>query len=231
MVDLNIYCDESRHTSDPSQPYLVIGAIECPRNEKREIVHSIHKFKALYSTQGEYGWKRISPNRQQFYWSILDLFASTPSLRFRCLVTNRQELDHDRFNDGDEELGFYKLYYQMLVHWLKPGNRYYIYLDWQQNKSQHRFSDLKVILQRRLSGRANIACLEPEASSNSPLIEMCDLLIGAVGYSWNGLRNSDIKRQFCLDLASRVGVNTLAASTSLHASKFNIFRFQGRRND
>src|SRR5690606_25472693 len=96
-----------------------------------------------------------------------------PALEFRALVCNRNHLDHDTYNHGDGELGFYKLYYQMLVHWLKPQCTYYIYLDWQQNRAQHRFRDLKHILARRLTGRARLHRereLPPERGRTRPIL-------------------------------------------------------------
>ncbi len=228
MTDFNVYCDESRHTSDPTQPYMVIGALLCPRERKREIVSRIHHLQAAHAVQGELGWKRVSPNRLAFYEALIDLFGAEPDLRFRCLIANRNQLDHEAFNDGDSELGFYKLYYQMLVHWLDPGNRYHVYLDWQQNATQHRFSDLSLMLARRLSGRASIACLEPVTSHNLPLIGLVDIMIGAVGYSWNGLEGSPAKRRLCEMLTEIAGRPTLAESTPLAARKVNIFQFEGR---
>jgi hypothetical protein len=143
-------------------------------------------------------------------------------------VANRNILDHAQHNQGDEELGFYKLYYQMLVHWLKPQCSYYIYLDWQQNKIQHRFSTLRDILQKKLSGRAKIECLEPVASNHVPLIELTDLLIGAVGYSWNNINTSPVKISFCQDLAESMKLKNLQASTFSIKDKFDIFHFTGR---
>src|SRR5690554_4092864 len=121
MTTFNLYCDESRHTSDPRDKYAVIGALQCPREEKKRIVGGIHALMAKYSTHGEVGWKRISPNRAEFYNSLLALFLEEPNLCFRCILVDRSALDHDKYNEGDSELGFYKLYYQMLIHWLKPG--------------------------------------------------------------------------------------------------------------
>lgn len=228
LCHINVYCDESRHTSDPKQAYMVIGAIACPREHKREVVHRIHTLKQQYATQGEFGWKRLAPNRQAFYWAMIDVFASDPLLEFRALVVDRNSLDHAAYNAGDQELGFYKLYYQMLVHWLKPDCAYHIYLDWQQNRVQHRFADLQLILTRKLSGRARIECLEPVTSRNLPLIELTDLFIGAVGYAWNKLDGSPVKRQFCTDLAHAVGFHRLDVATVKDFPKFNIFHFQGR---
>lgn len=227
-LPINIYCDESRHTSDSSDDYFVIGGIACPREHKREIVHKIHLLKKKYNTQGEFGWKRLSPNRKDFYWTILDQFIEEERLAFRCLVVDRSSLDHDQYNQGDQELGFYKLYYQMLVHWIKPECEYHIYLDWQQNRVQHRFSTLRDILRRKLSGRARIDCLEPVGSKHIPMIELTDLLIGAVGYEWNGRTASDIKVEFCKKLSNSLGKGSLKSSTYSIKGKFDIFHFTGR---
>ena len=35
----------------------------------------------------------------------------------------------------------------------------HIYLDWQQNREEHRFHNLKFFLDKKLSGKAKIACL------------------------------------------------------------------------
>jgi hypothetical protein len=228
MTHFNIYCDESRHTSDPSQRFLVIGALQCPRDEKRQLVHDIHVLMARHNAHGELGWKRLSPNREEFYWGLLDLFVRNDDLRFRALVADRNRLNHELYNAGDAELGFYKLYYQLLVHWLEPGNTYSIYLDWQQNREQHRFKDLHAVLTNKLRGRSAIHCLEPVTSENVPLIGLCDLFIGAVGYVWNGLQGSQTKLKFCDDLAQAAGLRSIGSSTPKSEAKFNIFHFEGR---
>lgn len=228
VIHFNVYCDESRHTSDPQDSYMVLGAITCPRDSKRNIVHHIHRLKRQFAAQGEFGWKRVSPNRQEFYLSLIDFFQREENLSFRCLIADRQKLDHNTYSGGDKELGFYKLYYQLLVHWLKPGCSYHVYLDWHQNRDQHRFSDLCHILAKKLSGRARIECLEPVTSRHHPLIELTDLFIGAVGYAWNDRNTSQIKLRFCQHLAKSIGFSTLKTSTGPENKKFNIFNFQGR---
>lgn len=225
----NLYCDESRHTSDPADRYLVIGAMSCPREAKREIVHRIHLLQARHSARGEFGWSKVAPGKLAFFEELADLFLVTPELRFRCLVADRQKLDHERFNAGDSELGFYKLYYQMLVHWLEPGSTYHVYLDWQRNASQQRFADLHTTLTRKLSGRARIASLEPVASHEQPLVQLVDLFIGAVGYAWNQRAASNAKLAFCHHLAAGLRKGSLCyQSWKTGDAKFNIFHFQGR---
>ena len=207
---------------------MVIGALACSRDMKPLLTQKINLLRKEHKTWREFGWKTLSPNRRDFYWALMTLFCDTPDLTFRCLVVDRNTLDHDKFNQSDDELGFYKLYYQMLVHWLKPACVYHIYLDWQQNKLQHRFINLRDILRRRLTGKAKIECLEPVSSSAIPLIQMTDLLIGSVGYTWNNRSASSIKNDFCADLAKSVGLSSLKNSTILSAEKFNIFHFTGR---
>lgn len=223
--DYNVYCDESRHTSDPSDRYMVIGAVSVPRDCKREIVNQIHHLRAQHATQGEFGWKRLSPNKQAFYEDALNLFLGRPELQFRCVVVDRHAIDNELYSDGDAELGFYKLYYQMLVHWLSPQCSYHIYLDTQNTREKGRFSTLRDILRRRLMGRARILSLEPAESSELELMQLTDLLIGAVGYAWNGRSASPVKVAFVNALAAGLGRSTIVASTVPGETKFNIFSF------
>lgn len=233
MTIFNIYCDESRHTSDPRDRYAVIGGLRCPRDSKHELVGRIHKLQARFNAHGELGWKRLSPNRSEFYHELLKLFLDTPELAFRCLVVDRTTLNHDKFNDGDSELGFYKLYYQMLVHWLEPGQEYRLYLDWQQNSASNRFVELQTVLTRKLTGRANILSLEPVSSHNQPMIQLADLLMGAVGYAWNQYDQRDgasqAKVDFINELARSLNRGTLATGTPRPEAKFNVFNWQGQR--
>lgn len=227
--EFNLYCDESRHTSDPADNYAVIGAICCPRAKKRELVHSIHRLRAVHRTQGEMGWSRVSPNKLEFYLAVQELFLRSPDLSFRCLVVDKRRLDHDRFNHGDVELGFYKLYYQLLVHWLAPGSAYRIYLDWQQNCERGRFVTLRTILATKLSGRARVESLEPVESHAVELVQLTDLLIGAVGYAWNGRTGSNAKLQFCQRLAEGLGKVSMKFATGPAEEKFNVFNWVGRQ--
>lgn len=223
---LNIYCDESRHTNKDS-PYLVIGALSCPRHKKKEIISRIHSLRSKHGIWREIGWKSISQNKKEFYFDLIQLFTDEPELNFRCLVTDKNALDHVKYSLGDNELGFYKLYYQMLVHWLQPSCSYYIFLDWQMNRDQYRFRTLRDILRRKLAGRARVECLEPVNSRSNQLIQLTDLFIGAVGYSWNEINGSAFKKAFCNELAKSLRFPTLHISTSMDYPKFNIFHFIG----
>ncbi|WP_035383946.1 DUF3800 domain-containing protein [Ferriphaselus sp. R-1] len=225
----NVYCDESRHTSDPSDRFAVIGAICCPREKKHELVRAIHELKARYRAQGEIGWSRVSPNKLDFYLAIQKLFLEAPELSFRCILVDRTTLDHEKFSNGDAELGFYKLYYQLLVHWLEPGETYFLYLDWQRNSDKGRFATLREVLARKLRGRARIECLEPVESHTQPLGQLADLLIGAVGYQWNDRNASKAKLVFCEQLAQGLGQQSLKFYTGPAEPKFNIFKWVGAK--
>jgi hypothetical protein len=66
VTTYNFYCDESRHTSDPSQHYIVIGALQCPREEKHRIVGRLHGLMTKYGIKTEFDWKSYRLTRLTF---------------------------------------------------------------------------------------------------------------------------------------------------------------------
>jgi len=66
LCEMNIYCDESRHTSDPSDAFMVIGAISCPRDQKREMVNKIHCLKGNSMPRANLAGNDSHPTRKIF---------------------------------------------------------------------------------------------------------------------------------------------------------------------
>jgi hypothetical protein len=61
----------------------------------------------------EFKWKTVSPSRQEFYCALVRLFFEQDML-FRCIVLPASRVDCETVREGDEELMFYKFYYQLL---------------------------------------------------------------------------------------------------------------------
>lgn len=224
--DINIYCDESRY-SNPNDPYLVIGAVKCPRERKRGIVHELDALKREHGIGGESGWKSVSRNKAAFYTAFVDWFLAIDDLRFRCVVANKENLW-----SRDAEAAFYVVYHQLLYHWLVPPNAYHIYLDEKKNSRQRRVDTLRARTEGYMPGGCTLACVEEVNSRECALVQVADFLIGCMGYAWN--RHTDperfpdgsaFKRDLCAHLAKGLGRPSLRFSTWASERNFNVFLF------
>lgn len=226
LNDVNIYCDESRY-SNHDDPYLVIGAVKCLRGKKPEIVSALNEIKRQNEIGGEFGWKSASPNKEDFYRAVIDWFVNCNDLLFRCVVVNKGNLW-----SSDDEDGFYVAYHQLLYHWLVHGNTYHVYLDKKKNSRQRRVDTLRRKTERYMPNGCELACMEEVESRECALVQVADLLIGCMGYEWNGHTNparypdaSRFKVELCDHLARRLGRPSLRFSTWRTEEKFNVFAF------
>lgn len=224
--DINIYCDESRY-SNSGDPYLVIGAVKCLRNRKPEILAALNEIKRQYGIGGEFGWKTASPNKGDFYKAIIDWFVGCEDLLFRCVVVNK-----DNLWSSDDEDGFYVAYHQLLYHWLVSGNKYHVYLDKKKNARRRRADMLRKKTEQSMPSGCELACMEEVESRECSLVQVADLLIGCMGYEWNGHTDtgrypdaSTFKAELCGHLAQKLGRPTLRFSTWATERKFNVFVF------
>ncbi|MST72309.1 DUF3800 domain-containing protein [Olsenella porci] len=224
--DVNIYCDESRY-SNPCDPFLVIGAMKCQREKKREIVRQLDALKHEHGIGGEFGWKSVSKNKGDFYRAAIDWFLGCDDLLFRCVVARK-----DNLWSRDDEDGFYVVYHQLLYHWLEAPNAYHIYLDEKRNSKQWQVDVLKRKTEDYMPGGCTVACVEEVSSRECTLVQEADFLIGCVGYAWNCHTDracyphgSEFKRELCYRLARGLGRPSLCFSTWASERKFNVFHF------
>lgn len=225
----DVYCDESRVTSDRRDEFMVIGGLMCPTAKKRAIVRKIDDMRGFYGVQGEFGWKTVCPSKVEFFLALIDLFFSDPDLRFRCVVVSRSETD---FKDDEER--FRLIYYQVFNNWLDRRARYRLFLD-RRVDTRDRVSTLRRCLIDTRQFGESVRFVEEVESRENNMVQFVDLLVGAIGYAWNGRADvdgaSEAKRKACRAICSRLGVLTLNHyKTGPGEEKFNVFHFLGRNN-
>jgi len=225
-MKIEIYCDESRPerlTSKQSREGLVlIGGLWLPAQVREQSKTLIAEARAAYNTMGEAKWNRVCRGRLGFYLRLVEIFFAVEA-RFRCVAIESADVDLDRYHQSDQELGFYKFYYQLLHHWIRDFNEYWAFLDFKKNHSRDRLHVLGRVLSRA-HPNAKIACVQAVPSSESALIQMTDVLIGAAGYALERRETSEAKVAVVHEIERRLG-RTIRA-TGPYEQKFNIFRMK-----
>lgn len=223
---IHVYCDESCHLEHDQARAMVLGALWCPASHRAMLAR---KIKALKQAHGlapgfEIKWVKVSPAGLDFYRALLDLFFDEPLLHFRGLVVpDKAALDHGRFAQ-DHDAFYYKMWYLLLNRLIAPEDRYRIFLDIKDTRGQAKVAKLHEVLCNANYDfdRNAIQSIELVHSHDLPLLQLADLLIGAVGYVHRGLQESPAKLALVAHLRHRSGLN-LERSSLLRAEKFNLF--------
>ena len=226
-MKIDVYCDESYpdlfSSKEPRARYLFIGSLWLPRNRRNQFKDEIHKLRDQHKIGGEFKWTKISPSKREFYEDLLNWFISKgDSLRFRCIAVDNQQVNLIRFHQNDQELGFYKFYYQMLQHWIHPFNQYKIFCDLKCNRLQNRLHTLHRCLDcTNLS--TEIQTVQSIRSRESVLIQLSDVLVGLTASRMNKrLKDGSAKAGIANSLERLLGKKI--RSTAMSEKKFNVFK-------
>lgn len=230
-----IYVDESCQNA---HAYLVLGCLVADAKRVHTVKKALEDVRSAHNTFGEVKWQKVSRSKLDFYKAYVDVFfdmAATDVLHFHTLVLQCNTIDDDQFNNGDSDIGFNKLIYQLLLH--RCGRRYegprHVFLD--RRPSPTPPDSIRPILNASMSKNGDDS--EPFKrltfvdSRESFLIQLVDVLIGAIGYRKNGKHNIQGASPNKIELANYIARRCIQLEPRPHyrqAVKFTYWAFQYR---
>jgi Protein of unknown function (DUF3800) len=222
----NVYCDESCHLEHDGVPVMAWGALTCPEGEARAIAEAIRALKAAHGLKPtfEAKWTKVSPAKAAFYHALIDLFLNDERLRFRgLLVPDKGLIDHARFDQSHDDW-YYKMYFTMLRPIFCAPHRYRIYLDMKDTRGGPKTRKLHEALAKSLYDfdRQAIERVQQVRSHEIEVLQITDLLIGALSYANRGLATSPAKTAIIARLRGRLGQLALSRTSTFATTKFNI---------
>jgi hypothetical protein len=202
----NLYCDESCHLPHDGKPYLVLGALACPREQVTELTAALRALKSRHGwpASRESKWTKVSPAGFAYYAEVLDLFLAQPALRFHALIAAKpvstvpkvpREADDSWLENHaaaavdylhQHEAFYYDSYFELLRTALEPWNRYAIYVDVKDTRGGDRLRALRTRLADAhydFTGRIVEKDIQLIRSHEVELDQLCDLLVGCVSHA------------------------------------------------
>ena len=233
-TEYNIYCDESCHLENDQSKVMILGATWCPKDVKDEVFGRIREIKAKYGFKPEFEikWNKVSNARSDFYIELINFFFDDDDLHFRGLVVpDKTKLNHNFFNQ-DHNTFYYKMYFDLLKVILTPNCAYSIYIDIKDTKGQAKVLKLQNVLRNNHYDFQNqiIRKIQQVQSHEVELLQITDLLCGALSYLHRGLQGNNAKLELIDKIRKRSGYSLLK-STLYKEEKMNVFVWRAKEVD
>ena len=231
----NVYCDESCHLENDGINSMVIGAIWCSQEKLKEVNQRIKNIKMRngISPTTEMKWTKISPSKAQAYKDLIDYFFDDDALHFRAvIIPDKSKLNHKAFNQTHDDW-YYKMFFDMLKVILSPEDRYEIYIDIKDTHSHQKALKLREVCCNSMYdfSQSVIKRLQPVRSEEIQIMQLVDIMIGAVGYE-NRVFPSDFAKSQAkidiIDLIKKRSGYSLSRTTLLREEKCNLFVWDAR---
>jgi len=223
----DVYCDESRpdllSSKNPQAKYMLIGSLWLAHEKRDDFKKEIHAIRNKHSIGGEFKWQKVSPSKLSFYKELIAWFYNVgPILRYRCIVVEHEQVNLKIYHNSDQELGFYKFYYQLLKHWIYDCNEYNVFVDCKTTRNRDSLIDLHRCLSlSNLSSKVNRVQAIP--SREPVLMQLTDVLTGIASYRLNEkTRPNSAKFELLCEMEKLLGHQI--KPTSKNEQKYNIFK-------
>lgn len=229
-MEYNVYCDESCHLKSNDSQFMLIGAIYCPKEKVKKVNEYIEYLKENYnlSNKIELKWNKIDKKTKKLYLDIINYFFNSDILRFRAVVIDKAKLNHEKYNQTENDF-YHKIYYDMLKYIIIPGNTYNIYPDIKDTNSYYSHQVMLEFLRIKMSdsNKKTIKKVQPIRSYESPILQLNDILLGALSYYYRNLNGNDTKLSIIEEIKKLYGLS-LDNTSHYNNTKFNILIWRSK---
>jgi hypothetical protein len=218
---------------------MIFGGIITSAKNVELFNRSMELYRNAHNLHAELKWGKVSAGKLKEYKALIDLyFSCSRGFHFKSIIIDTYQIDHNKFNQGDKELGFYKFMYQFLLHsfgrYARNEDKYLVYLD--QRNTSYPLLQLKLILNRGLKKkylqiRSDVVRnIQPIDSKKSELLQVADILMGAIGYQKNGCHTrtnaSKAKVSLAEYISQKANILSLCQNTPYSKKDFCIWNFR-----
>lgn len=230
----DIYIDESSQTKNR---YLVIGGIGIPKLLVHDANACLAEARLPQLPHGELKWGKVSNTKLSAYGRAVKAFFDAPAFKaahFHCLFVDTFAQNHREHNEGSREIGFNKEIYQLASKFarLYPEHLFHLYPDFRD--TDQRPEELRLILNRGRRKKGDkrdwpFRRCHFRDSKQTPILQLVDLLMGAVAWNLNGhchaVGASEAKTKLARYILGRAGVADCSRGTAM-SGKFTIWERQ-----
>jgi hypothetical protein len=160
-MKFDVYCDESHpdllSSQNSKNKFMIIGSLWLASDVRQQFKAEIRSILKEHYLFTEYKWSKVSTSKFDFYKKIIEwFFEKNNHLRFRCIAVERAKINLLHYHENDQELGFYKFYYQLIHHWITDFNEFNIFCDFKSTRKKDRLQTLhKCLTNSNLSANIN----------------------------------------------------------------------------
>lgn len=202
--------------------------MSCTTSEVPRVASELRGLKERHGLKRhvEAKWVRVSPSQLDYFLDLVKYFFESEYLNARILLAPKGDLRHEEFGQ-DHDTWYYKMYYQLLLPIVKSGSTLRIFLDIKDTKSVRKERKLREVLSNTIRDfdRERVPILHSVRSHEVEIMQLLDVLIGALNYRARGLDTSDAKLTLVREVERLFG-RSIESTTPLHVRKLNLFYWQ-----
>jgi len=224
-------CDESGVHGSPCYGF---GTLFMSWQRRGDFARLVRALRERHRYRDEIKWNRVKRSTLPFYKDLVNAFFRTPWLGFHALVVRRSVVRRELHASWDEarQKHFGMLLRTKIVRCLRahPARRQTVrvYVDPLHSSYRKAVEVLekitRAVVQRSFPNVAIEGAFERD-SKETLVIQLCDVLLGAVMSAWDREPAGGAKAELAAFVAEHLGWGDLRADTRPTERKFNVWMF------